>query len=235
MASNWDGTWPQIWFYPDTNLWIETIQCLIYTLVTNVYHYYRIFVSSLLELKGILRHDPAHSHFIDGEHSTGLSRSCPTFTGERRKERSRLTPSPLFYQFPFREAAWGREGGRCPLQLEILPCSLGFGFQAGNVILITPCWVFSQNWNYKGCFYFLHLFKILFCSATLECTGERVFFFDVSTFHFILKWPHPGWQGLGFFPGSRGWRGGQLILSLACRGSSAVFFFSNAHLAHWLM
>ena len=44
MVSGWDGIWPQVFsFHPDTNMWIETIHPLIYTLVTNVYHYYCIW------------------------------------------------------------------------------------------------------------------------------------------------------------------------------------------------
>lgn len=176
-----------MWLYPDTNLWIETIQCLIYTLVTNVYHYYRIFVSFLLELKGILRHDPAHSHFIDGENGTGLSRSCPTFTGERRRKRPRLTLSPLFYQFPFREAAWGHEGGLCPLQLEMLPCSLGFGFQAGNVILITPCWFFHRTEIIRAAsIFYTCLYTVLLCHPRMHRRkGFFCCFIFLMSAHFI--------------------------------------------------
>ena len=62
-----------------------------------------------------------------------------------------------------------------------------------------------------------------------------IYFFWVSAHFILFKNNHILVdKGLGFFQGSRGWRGGQLILATACRGSSVVFFLSNAQLVHWL-
>ena len=115
-----------------------------------------------------------------------ISRSWPTFRDARRTKRSHLMLSPMLYQFWFQEATLECEGGPCPLELEMLPWSLSFGFWAGNVILIilpvphptpTPTAFFCGIAITRAVSFFCPCLK--YCLALLQ---DQVVFFSLDFF-----------------------------------------------------